>query len=49
MEEAVSCLQTLVPQAIEEADLAAPRAIAEQLGNFILLEDDGLFASLRQS
>lgn len=49
MEEAVSCLQTLVPQAIEEADPAAPGAIAEQLGNFILLEDGGLFASLRQS
>jgi NB-ARC domain len=49
MEEAVSCLQTLVPRAIEEADPAAPRAIAEQLGNFILLEDGGLFASLRQS
>lgn len=36
MEEAVSCLQTLVPRAIEEADPAAPRAIAEQLGNLPL-------------
>jgi hypothetical protein len=36
MKEAVSCLQILVPQAIEEADLAAPEAIAEQLGNLPL-------------
>jgi hypothetical protein len=36
MKEAVSCLQILVPQAIEEADLAAPKAIAEQLGNLPL-------------
>jgi hypothetical protein len=32
----VPCLQTPVPQAIEEADPAAPRAIAEQLGNLPL-------------
>lgn len=35
-EEAVSCLQALVPQAIEEPDPAALRVIAEQLGNLPL-------------
>jgi hypothetical protein len=39
VEEAVSLLNTLAPQAIEEADPAAPRVIAEQLGNLPLALD----------